>query len=230
MKVLKDYYEKCKNEWFERSIVIWAFLTLFFIFLNEWLSTSIIVLVADPTVLWITKNVFVLLLGCVAPTAITITLYFSILDYINREQWKKKFPQYDVSGEWDDTTIYTESIGSQSMDRVTPNKSVSSPVHITQTCKTIKIDPSIGDDFEWHSITADWDDHGALNILYKVEYKGALRAIGYPANRFGYESMHIDKKGLDKKQKPHTMSGKFWHCLADDGKPMYMGDVTYKRK
>lgn len=238
MKELKDYYEKSKRKWLKWCMLAWTFFTIIFNFIKEVISNSFTTWATNPNVTWINLNsekyfqeVLTLVFVCVAPTTIALTSYFAILNYINKIGWKKKFPQNDVSGEWLDTTTYTKSLGDQKDGWVMSNKvSISSPIHIEQTCQTVKVKPSIGIAFEWHSILADWDDKNNLNILYTVEYNESLQEKEYPERRTGYEKMSIDTVGLSAKQKPRKMVGKFWHCLSWDGKPMHMGDVIYERK
>jgi hypothetical protein len=204
MKELKDYYEKHKKIWFCVSIVTCGFLNMGLEFLREYLINLPIPI-------------------HVIPPSIVFLGYRFLLDHINKECWKKKYPQYNVSGEWEGTTTYTGKFDEKFTHVQYVKKSI---VNIVQTCESIKIEPSIGKDFECHSIAAEWGDDKSLNILYKVEYKENSRSKGYSERRSGYESMHIEKSDFKEALK---MSGKFWHCVADDKKPMYMGDVIYKR-
>jgi len=235
VKELKDYYEKSKNTLLLVSIPLWVVLAVVFFFLGEGISAWFASLAVNPNITWITPEnekitqyIFSLLIDFAAPTSIVVAFYFGTLKYIDSTGWKKKFPQYDVSGEWYDVTTYSKGIDANGWT-TSNRKSVPSPVRIEQSCQSIEVLPSIGNDFEWHSLSADWDERKNLKILYEVEYYQALQDQGYPERRIGYESMHIYSTGVAQKKKPDKMVGKFWHCLAYDGKPMYMGDVVYQR-
>lgn len=230
MEVLKNYYNECVRCWSRRIIFIWAFLTIISCLINEILSDVVSCLVKNHTISFITQDnekyfryFIIVLFMCFAPTGISVVIYSGILNRINKKGWKKKFPNLDLDGKWTESTTYAKCFGGQYAERV-----ASSPVHICQTCQNIEVKPSIGKGFEWHSIIADINN-SCLEILYKVEYSDNLQYEGYPERRFGYESMHIDFSELSPKGKPCKMIGKFWHCVADDGKPMYMGDVVYER-
>ncbi len=76
---------------------------------------------------------------------------------------------------------------------------------------------------------ADWDEHNKLRIFYCVNYFKELKEKGFPEERLGYECMSI--KDYDKEtKKPIKMIGTFHHCVSDDGKPFFLGDVVYSRK
>ena len=235
MKELKAYY----NRWRERllfiSIPIWALLAFISFCINEKISTIFDENGIIQNIVWITQDnkmvfsyIFSLLIDFIAPTSIVVTLYLIIINYINRKSWKKKFPHLDVSGEWLDTTTYTREIGKTGWKQIN-ERDVPSPVRINQTCLKIEILPSIGENFMWHSLLADWNDDNNLKILYEVEYYGNLQGQGFPERRIGCESMYIYTNDFSENKRPYKMVGKFWHCISYDGAPMYMGCVTYER-
>ncbi len=235
MKELKDYYETWKRRMLILSLICWLILLIPFNCINENISNVLANWIANPNIPCIfmknetiIQQILNLLLGYAAPTSITIGLYYLILNYIDTKRWKKKFPQYDVDGEWSDVTTYTKQLDGSGW-KSEKESNVPSPVRIKQTCQKIEVMASIGEDFKWHSLLADWDYANKLNILYKVEYYGNLQEKGYPECRIGYESMDIYTTDLKGKQRPRKMVGQFWHCLSSDGKPMFMGDVVYKR-
>ncbi|MCM1232498.1 MAG: hypothetical protein NC489_20435 [Ruminococcus flavefaciens] len=236
MTELKNYYNKWREKLMLLSIPCWLILVLVFSCINDIFSRCLAYWVNNPNITYINQSnemffysIFNLFLDFVAPTTITVILFSRCLNYINQKGWRKKFPQYDVSGEWLDMTRYTKSFDQNGWTELKQNN-VPSPVRIKQTCQTIEVLPSTGKDFTWYSLSADWDDSNSLKILYEVEYYGHLREKGYPEKRIGYESMRICENGSDTGKQPHKMVGKFWHCICDDGKPIYMGDVEYKRK
>lgn len=231
MNVLKEYYNNCKKKIFSFCLVIWAVLIICLYFIDGHISQWA---TAIATILpflngRVIEYVLNLLLNCIAPTSFSIVLYVKLLDYVNEKRWKKKFPQYDIDGEWYDKTTYTKQIDGNGWKEL-KNQSVPSPVIIKQTCKAIKICSSVGKDFRWYSLLAEWDDIESLKIFYVVEYYAKLQKQGYPENRKGYEYMTIKRVSPDSNEKPKEMVGKFWHCISNDQKPMYMGDVTYTRK
>lgn len=236
MEELIDYYNKWGRKLLVFSIPCWIFLAFIFSFISEEVSELITELVNNPSIKYINQaneqkieQMFSLVVDFFAPTTIVAALYFTILNYIDHKGWKIKFPQYDVSGEWLDITKYTKKLdhcGWASLDQA----GVPSPVRIKQTCHIIEILPSTGDKFTWHSLSANWDKNNNLKILYEVEYYGGLQRHGYPERRIGYESMRICTTGLLAGKRPNKMVGKFWQCINDDNKPVYMGDVVYERK
>lgn len=236
MEELKKYYKNCKNKIFVGSIACWLIFSMVFSFLNEELTKLLIKLANDPEITYITnynidiiKYIISIVIDIFAPTSLVIALYIFTLKYIDEKRWKKKFPQYDISGEWHDITTYTQKIDENGWKTLN-NQSVPSPVCIKQTCNTVSVTSSIGEDFKWYSLIADWNDRGALEIFYKVEYFANLQKEGYPEERRGFECMDICRDSMHGKEKPSKMIGKFWHCISFDGKPMYMGDVIYERK
>ena len=232
MKELKTYYDEWKKKLLYFSLITNAALVLLFSYLDNVLSRLLESLVSmvsffDNQIVFYVIN---LIVGYIAPTSISIGLYFYLLNCVNTKWWKKKFPQYDIDGEWDDNTVYTRQFTNNGAKKVT-NTSVPSPVRIYQTCTSIKIEPSVGQDFMWRSLMAEWDANEALMIFYEVEYYSSLQQKnGYPQNRRGYEYMTIDRSNSNMNKKPQKLVGQFWHCVANDGKPIYMGDVTYTRK
>ncbi len=181
-----------------------------------------------------------LLIGFLLPALLSWTVYFKRLEYHDREGWKKHFPQFDISGEWQDQTVYTNMIDNNqwvSTDKMAEKlkekgwssenlPAIPSSVIIMQTCRKIKIDVSNGAGFTWRSLSAEWSDD-SLKILYEVTYNEVLRNKGYPQQRYGYEKMHIDKNGLTQKDKPKKMTEQFWHCIAGDSKAIFMGDIKH---
>lgn len=235
MKELKDYYDSWKKKAWILSLICWVILVAVFYSIDVLISNVLTIWANDPNVLWIDsknidfiKYIITLLLGFITPTSVTVFIYFQILNYINKKGWKKKFPHYDVSGTWTDITTYTKRLGKDGWE-VLLDKSISSPAIIEQTCQHILIKNSVGEDFRWYSILADWNENGALEIFYKVEYSNKLQLQGYPECRVGYERMNIQNDGQTNNQRPTVMRGQFWHCLASDEKPVYMGDVVYKK-
>lgn len=233
MKELKDYYENWKKKLLLYYVPVWIVLVFVCYQINQ-LSANILLSLADnPKITWISiDNIdfieyFVsLFVEHVAPTSGAVALYFYTLKYINEKGWKKKFPIYDISGIWNDTTTYTNKIDDKGWMRLS-GKSVPSPVIIEQTCNKVEIVSSVGNDFKWYSLLADCDYNNTLRIFYTVEYYSKLQKDGYPERRMGYECMDIIEYGSDNK--PCKMVGKFWHCISDDGKPTFMGDVVYER-
>lgn len=234
MKELGEYYNNWKSRAWKICLTLWVVLILVFYFANAFVSTFAN-LIAGYMSLFLTCDVkfveylLTVLIDFIAPTSITIGMYFGILKYVNEKGWKRKYPQYDIDGEWDDITTYTRELcgsGWKDLNR----DGVPSPVHIKQTCQSIKIESSVGEDFEWHSLLADWDDSNSIRIFYIVEYYANLQTKGYPERRMGYEYMTVDRRSVAPNKKPTKLVGKFWHCLADDGKPMYKGDATYTRR
>lgn len=73
-------------------------------------------------------------------------------------------------------------------------------------------------------------DEEKLQILYKVNYNNSFRSKGYPQFRNGYEKMYLDFNNTNDNGKITVLKGNFWHCVSDDGKSMFMGDVTYTRE
>lgn len=253
MTELLKYYDEKRSEMLNFYSIIWFAVTVIsFLFLERivtgfiaWIDT---VVVADLSWLLTDKyqsiiNLIILLVDFFLPASLIWTIYCKRLDYIDKEGWKRHFPQNDISGEWLDHTTYTDMIKSTGWvdvdkiadklkdknwtDENTP--AVPSSVIISQTCHIIRIEVSHGAGFTWRSLSATWADD-SLKILYEVTYNNVLRNKGYPQQRFGFEKMSIDRNGLAANQKPQQMVGQFWHCIANDGKPVLMGDVTYKRK
>ena len=230
MNILKDYYDSWKKRAWPICLVVWVILVLIFYVLNVKLSDFLDLL----NIIWINENkefvqyVVTLLVGFVSPTSLSIGLYFGILKYIDTKGWKKKFPNYDIGGIWDDTTIYTKKLSDSGWE-ILNDISIPSPVIIEQTCRSVKIKASVGDRFTWYSILADMDDRGTLEIFYKVEYSNILQNEGFPEYRYGFERMNVQILEEDHRSIPQVMKGQFWHCLASDSKPIYMGDVTYTR-
>ena len=232
MEELKKYYEKSKNKWLSITAFSWTALTMLFsiikdaafAFINSWAVNQ------NFTSENYIQSLINFIFAYVAPTTAALIFYFAVIDYINKKGWKKKFPQHDISGEWNGTIFFRKSLDSKNGGWDTSiKKNEHTPVIIEQTCNTIKIKPSIGKNIEWHSIMAAWDEKGILNILYKVEYYEPLQEKNFPESRFGYETLSIDRTGLSPKQKPDKMSGKFRHCISYDDKPLFMGDVEYER-
>jgi len=217
--MLLEYYNKQQKKLFKCSIAAWAFLTLLMTWLGDFLSARIPNAFAQGVLEWV--------LALAAPTTIVVFFYFHILKLVDTKWWKQKYPEYDISGEWQDTTTYTKSLDGNGWEDI--QVVGDSTVIFEQTCRQIKIPPSDGEGFVWQSILVDWDNRGELHILYEVRYKDPMQQKGHPESRTGYERMHIDRTGLSVKQRPHTMCGQFWHCIKSDGKPMRLGDVVYKR-
>lgn len=233
MKILMDYYNKWKNRLLLYYFLVWIVFVLIGYLFNQLISGVLTMLATNSQISWITIynldfiEYFVsLFVEIAAPTSVTIALYNYTLKYINEKGWKKKFPQYDISGEWSDITTYTKQIDDSGWKKLN-GKTVLSPVIIRQKCNKVEVKTSVGNDFKWYSLLADWDNKSALRIFYTVEYYGKLQKKGYPESRIGYECMDIFEYGKDNK--PCKMVGKFWHCISDDGKPIFMGDVVYKR-
>lgn len=234
MPELIEYYETWKRHLLIISIVCFLILTLIFISLESLLKVLITALVSDTIIAWMNgenkqfiKTIVSLLFSYAAPATITCLFYFKALDYIDKKRWKKKYPQYDISGVWSDHTTYAKCLSAFGW-KDSNEKTIPSPVVIRQTCHEIQIKPSAGSDFKWESLSANFINN-ELNILYRVDYNVHLRREGYPEYRCGYERMTIDPTQLDKKGRPTKMVGQFWHCISDDNKPMYLGDVVYSR-
>ena len=179
-----DYYNKWKNKLLLYYIPVWIILVLIGYLCEELISGALTTLARNPQITWITINnldfieYFVsLFVEIAAPTSAVIALYNYTLKYINEKGWKKKFPQYDISGEWYDITTYTNQIDGSGWKKL-KGESVPSPVIIKQTCNKVEVIPSVGNDFKWYSLLADWDNKGALRIFYTVEYYGKLQKKG----------------------------------------------------
>ncbi|MBD5490402.1 MAG: hypothetical protein HDR13_16715 [Lachnospiraceae bacterium] len=234
MKELEEYYEHWKHNIFKGCIFIWVIMSILFFMLNNCLVGRLQSISNDKIMSYINSENEILFeyllqyfLGLIAPSGLIILIYTLALRYINEKAWKKKFPNYNIDGEWEDITEYTVEF-SKNGYRALEEKKVPSPVIIKQTCKCIEIVPSVGEDFTWQSLLAELEGR-QLKIFYKVTYKKSLQDKGFPEYRIGYEEMVIDTSNLSPKQKPVKMSGQFWHCVQNDSRPMYMGDVTYKR-
>lgn len=234
MTALKDYYNNWKKKMQALSIPIWILLSLLFLHLNDSVSLYITELSKNEIPLITQENLLLfkllldLLFDFIAPTSISLLIYRLVLKHVDQNRWKKKYPQYDISGKWRDTTYYTQYMDNNGLSRISQQHSELSPVIIEQTCHEIRIKDSIGEGFKWYSLLCDWNDSN-LDILYSVEYYSPLQQKGYPEKRYGYECMSIDTKNQSPKEKPRRMVGKFWHCCSADGKPIYMGEVVYER-
>lgn len=232
MKQLKEYYKNSKKNIQKILFVVWIVLYLIFSRIDTCLSDCINQCATNGTITQGQLAVIELLKGClldfIAPATIVYGIYKKAIKYIDEKRWKKKYPELDISGVWDDRTKYTQFLDINGLSDINTENSELSPVIIEQTCREIKIGASIGDGFKWYSVLCGWDDE-QLDILYAVEYFATLQDKGYPEKRYGYESMCIDKKELQPKQRPNKMVGKFWHCCSADGKPIYMGEVMYER-
>lgn len=234
MKELKDYYNNWRRKLQVLSVPIWLLLSLIFLNLNEliteymnkWANNEINVITKENLLVF--KLILDLLLDFIAPTSIVILFYSLVLKYVDEKGWKKKYPEYDISGKWRDVTYYTQYLDKKGLSNIDTKHNELSPVIIEQTCRKVRIKDSIGDGFKWYSLLCDWNGSN-LDILYTVEYFSSLQQRGYPEKRYGYECMCIDTKDQQPKESPRKMVGKFWHCCSADGKPVYMGDVTYER-
>ena len=225
MKELEEFYNNARKAILQIFIILWILYSVLYVFLTE----HVIII---PS-LWpqpeIVSYALSHVLGYGAPTGLMIAAYFLLMDYVDKVLWKIKFPNYDISGEWTDITTYTKVFDNNGSRNI-QMQDLPSSVIINQTCHKVTIEPSVGQHFTWGSLAADWDSNNYLNILYAVEYKTSLQVTkDYPEKRYGFERMHIKTSGLGKKSKPTVMEGKFWHCVRDDGKPIYMGDVIYQR-
>lgn len=235
MQKLREYYEKQEKRLRVVAILSWFLLTFLFKELNDFVADFLNNYVqGEIEMLNLVRIAYVqlffeILIDLVAPASIVIVAYNCMLKYVDEKGWKKRFPQYDISGEWNDITTYSQFMDKSGLSDVDKDKKVKSPVSIEQTCHKITITTSVGSDFKWYSILCDWNN-GNLDILYAVEYFYTLQQQGYPAKRYGYERMSIDMKERCTKQRPNKMVGQFWHCCSADGKPVYMGDVIYERK
>ena len=234
MKELKEYYKKWKTRLQIILVPIWLLLSLAFFELNELIAKYIGVLATNQIQIITQDNALIfnlileILLDMIAPAAIVFGVYSFALKYVNEKGWKKKYPEYDISGAWKDTTYYTQYLDKSGLSSINTKHSELSPVIIEQTCDKIKIKESVGEGFKWYSLLCDWNGSN-LDILYAVEYYASLQDKGYPEKRYGFESMCIDTKKQQPKERPSKMVGKFWHCCSADGKPVYMGDVVYER-
>lgn len=218
IKELCDFYENGKKIVNLICFVIWlALIEVFSFFTDTFLS-----LMENE----FAKKVVTELFSIIGPTAIIIIVYFKILKFINTDLWKMVYPQYDFNGQWSDLTIYTKSVDKSGWHDLNDTQ-IPSPIIIKQTCLTMDVEPSVGEQFEWHSLAAKWKDN-KLIILYEVNYYNGAQRKGFPEKRIGYESMVVCKHD-SKTNKPIEMQGRFHHCISNDGSPIYMGDVTYTR-
>lgn len=234
MKELEEYYEQWKSTFLKVCIFIWVIISIFLFMLSKYLVEMLQSISYSNTISCINSENEILfeyllqyVLGLIAPTGFIILIYVFVIGHINKSAWKRKFPNYNIDGEWNDITEYTVEFSPNGY-KTLKEKKVPSPVIIKQTCKGIEIAPSVGKDFTWQSILAELEGQ-RLKIFYKVTYKKSLQEKGFPEYRIGYEEMVIDTSNLSSKQIPSKMSGQFWHCVQNDSKPMYMGDVTYRR-
>lgn len=234
MKELKDYYKKCKRNIRMLLVPTWLFLYIISSYLNDILSVFLNKCAINEIGIITQENLLIfnlildVLLDFIAPTTIIVSVYGLLLRYIDKKAWKKKYPQFDISGKWNDTTYYTRYLDANGLSVINREHKASSPVIIEQTCHKVSIQDSIGKSFKWYSILCDWNSNN-LDILYAVEYYSSLQEKGYSEKRYGYECMCIDTKEMNNTEKPSRMVGKFWHCCSSDGKPVYMGDVVYER-
>lgn len=228
MQELKNYYETWKKRLQCFIIPVWFVLALLFFLLDKGISfcleqANFLQQENDEFI----KYIIALLVDFLAPTSIVYFVYNSILKYINTKGWKKAFPQYDIGGKWKDITTYTNKLDGSGWDS-SKKSNIPSPVIIEQTCLSIKIANSVGDDFSWHSIMSEFSEN-ELKIFYIVEYSTRLQnEEHYPEKRFGFEKMKICEC-FKTSGKPKKMSGQFWHCIANDDRPFFMGDVIYER-
>lgn len=225
MKELMEFYKK----WKKIVIIICFFLWLFFLWIfslvDDGISDFINQNIVNEGIAKIVEYVFDVLFDLGAPTTIIYGIYCKIMKSINEDYWKKFFPELDISGEWEDITIYTKQFDDYGIKKISDTK-VPSPVKISQTCKKIEIQQSVGEDFMWYSLMTDWQND-KLIILYKVEYNSNLQSKGFPEQRIGVECMSVKDIGVNGR--PTKMVGNFHHCVYDDNKPIFMGDVIYKR-
>lgn len=234
MGELKEYYEQWKRNLLWICISIGIIMSILFFKLSNYLVEGLQNIINNDTLPYINSENEVVFkfflqyfLGLFTPGGIVFFIYTKVLKYINEDAWKKRFPNYNIDGKWDDISEYTGEF-SKNGYKALKGKKVPSPVIIKQTCEDIKIESSVGKDFTWESLMAFLDGQ-RLKIFYKVEYKNSLQIDGYPEYRIGYEEMVIDMSNLSRNQKPNKLSGQFWHCVQNDSKPMYMGDVIYRR-
>lgn len=157
---------------------------------------------------------------------ICVIISTKVKQYYTETKWKSVFPKYDIEGDWTDVTKYTNEILTSGFKNIS-DKAVGI-VRFKQTGSNIRIEPSPSKDLSWYSNIVEWKDD-KLMIFYTVDYFETKRKIGYPHKRVGYEEMTIESYD-SKTGKPNKMKGKFFHCISDDGKPMYMGDVIYTRE
>ena len=252
MTELMEYYKQRQKVLLNVYAVLWFTVSgISFLFLDQILISALTCLNSFVNLGWLLVDESRIFIKFIAffidfclPASLIWRLYLYHLDYHNKEGWKKHFPQYDINGVWVDQTIYTNMIHDNqwiSTDTMADKLKdmgwssenslpvIPSSVVIMQTCQMIKIGISDGKGFMWRSLSAEWNDD-SLKILYEVTYNNVLRNIGYPQQRYGFEKVHIDGADPQKKSKPERMTGQFWHCIADDGKPILMGDVTYVRE
>lgn len=232
MNELKEYYVKKSKKTLECLIPIWIVLMIIFYFVGDNINNCLYTKACNDTVKLININNYQIIsyiiqcmIGFLSPTGIVIFLYDKYLNYIDKKGWKKKFPDYNIDGEWYDKTVYTKRFDSNGSEKIS-KFDLPSKVVIHQTCRELWIDDSPGEFFNWHSLSADLQNLN-LRILYRVNYQNGIRNNSFPEFRIGYEDMHIVKNS--ENQKPVLISGKFWHCVSDDDKPMYMGNVEYTR-
>lgn len=232
MNELKKYYEKKSKKAFEFSILIWIVLVIIFYFFDNNINNCLYIKAYSDTVKWINVDTYQIIsymvqciVGFLSPTGIVIFIYDKYLKYIDKKGWKKKFPEYNIDGEWYDNTVYTKRFDKNGRHEIS-KFDLPSKVVIHQTCRELRIDDSPGKFFNWHSLSVDLQNAN-LKILYEVNYQNGIKNNSFPEFRIGYEDMHIVMNS--ENQKPVLITGKFWHCVNDDDKPMYMGNVEYTR-
>ena len=234
MKTLKKYYAESKKKLICYCIPLWLILLHMCFALNVIFADIMMGFAQKNTVTVILnhmdffKYLLSLAIGFCSPTGITIAIYYVVLNYINKKRWKKRFPEFDISGTWIDNSYYTRKLGEKGWEQLR-NEAVPAPVIIEQTCESVSVKMSVGEDFRWYSLLAVWNDNNELEIFYRADYYTRLQEKGYPEFRIGYECMSVCTEALDEEKRPCKMKGKFWHCISYDGKPMYMGDVIYER-
>jgi hypothetical protein len=224
--VLEDYYENWKKRLQELCMGIWFITAMGLLSIHdlakEFLENSD--LLSQFNMDYVTS--ILMLFGFASPSLLAIFIYNKSCSYIDTKLWKRKFPQYDISGEWSETAFlkwydHTEKEWKKEEDNY------KYPIIIEQTCQMTKIIAHPGDELKWHSIMASWDENNTLNILYQVDYYSTLQEKEFPERRFGYNIMNIFPNGGEK---PHKMKGKTWDCISITDKRPLMGDILWERE
>ncbi|MDR1705117.1 MAG: hypothetical protein LBS19_10615 [Clostridiales bacterium] len=92
MENLKNYYRGMEKLVLIISIGVWLAVNIFLDFIAE-------VMTNVPELENINPFIIKWILGYIGAATITYAVYKKILKYIDEKAWKKKFPQWDYSGE-----------------------------------------------------------------------------------------------------------------------------------
>jgi hypothetical protein len=162
-----------------------------------------------------------------------VAIYLGVSEWLIRKHlWKFWHPELNFHGVWDGISTYTDiHKGTGPVGHF-----VNHQARIEQTCLSIQLIPSIGDEFEsFKSTTVNLVDKHTLVYAYEVRYKpkhSSNQAI-FPQATFGYEELSVvDPTGKvmpGERVRPSVLHGWFAQC-AKGQEPVYSGSVVFKRK